>query len=454
MMKSIGAVRFRWIGLLIGLGLLPSCARHSGANAYNFILISVDTLRADHLSCYGYGRKTSLHIDRLAAESILFENAISQSAWTLPAHVSMMTGLYAGEHGLLFYDISGEKDKQSYRTMNDSLPTLAGILKTHGYRTASFNAGGWVDPIFGLNKGFDTYERGGRYFRANVSKSINWIREHKKDRFFLFLHAYDVHHPYDAAPKFNVFHGYSGPQDKKKLIARHEVIQDIASDEYKFILAQYDACILRADSALGKLFEFLQYEGLENRTVIILTSDHGEMLLEHHGLWGHIYPLYEEILHVPLIVKIPGRRGTSVRAQVPASVSILPTVLDIAGIDDPNARSEYNLMRLFREKDFGFDRILSETGRKTGRRLCRSIRTETWKLVVHTSGDHREPRRELFHLETDPFEQRDRVPDNPSRVRTLLDLLENFRPISRGKNPGKFLDEKTLEIMKSLGYIN
>jgi arylsulfatase A-like enzyme len=453
-MKSIAAVRFRWIGLLIGLGLLPSCTRHPDANAYNFILISVDTLRADHLSCYGYGRKTSPNIDRLAAESILFENAISQSAWTLPAHVSMMTGLYGAEHGLLFYDKGGEKDKQSYGTMNDSLPTLAGILKTHGYRTASFNDGGWVDPIFGLNKGFDTYKPEGRYFRANVRKSIKWIRQHKKGRFFLFLHGYDVHQPYNAAPKFNVFHGYSGPQDKNKLIAQHQLIQDITSNEYEFILAQYDACIRRADSALGKLFEFLQTEGLENRTVIILTSDHGEMLLERHGLWGHIYPLYEEILHVPLIVKIPGRRGTSVRTQVPASVSILPTVLDIAGIDDPNARSDYNLMRLFREKDFGFDRILSETGLKTDLRLCRSIRTETWKLVVHTSGDNREPQSELFHLETDPLEQRDRAPDNPSQVHTLFNMFENFRQTFRGKNPEAFLDEKTLERIKSLGYVN
>lgn len=438
--------------VLLGFELSNFCCKSKETPRFNFILISIDTLRADHLQSYGYLRKTSPNIDRIAQNSIVFNQAISQSSWTLPAHVSMMTGLFSGEHGLLYYDDEGLEDKKRFGIMDRKLPTLANILKKHGYETVSFNGGAWIDSRFGLGKGFKIYEWGGRYFADNVPKSIEWIKANKKSNFFLFLHAYDCHHPFNAEKRFNIFDEYSGDRETKELIAQFQSIDEIHSPEYQYIVSQYDAGIRRADYYLGQLFDFLEVENLMDKTVLVITSDHGEMLLERHGRWGHIYPLYEELIHVPLIIKIPGRTGSRVQKQVPASVSILPTILDIAGIKDKNSREEFNLMRIFREKDFSFDYILSETGRKMNARLCRSLRSEDWKLTYY-SQEKQESQLELFNMRTDKLEQDNMVKDNPNTVRDMLNKFNAFGFKRKSKNSERILDEKTLQKIKSLGYL-
>ena len=440
------------ICILFSFGIIYSCKKREPSSNFNFILISIDTLRADHLHSYGYPRETSPNIDRIAEDSLVFKQAISQSSWTLPAHVSMMTGLFGGEHGLLYYDDEGLEDKKKFGIMDRSLPTLAGILKKHGYKTVSFNGGAWIDPSFGLGKGFEIYKWGGRYFADNVPKSIEWIKANKKSNFFLFLHAYDCHHPFNAENRFNILEEYSGGRETKELIAQFQSIDDIHCQEYQYIVSQYDAGIRRADYYLGQLFDFLEEEKLADKTVLIITSDHGEMLLERHGRWGHIYPLYEELIHVPLIIKIPGRTGSQIQKQVPATVSILPTILDIAGIKDQNSREAFNLMRIFREKDFSFDYILSETGRKINTRLCRFLRSEDWKLTYY-SKEMQEYQLELFDMRTDRLEQHNVVKDNPNTARDMLNKFNAFTFKKKGKNSERIIDEKTLQRLKSLGYL-
>jgi len=416
---------------------------------FNIILISIDTLRADRLHCYGYERDTSPNIDRVASESIVFENAISQSAWTLPAHASMMTGLLPSEHGLIFYDNEGLDHKKEFGTLDPKITTLAEILKTFAYTNVSFNGGAWVDPTFGLRQGFDLYRWGGRYFKYNVPKSIGWIKANPGKNFFLFLHAFDVHAPYNASPEFNVFYKYRGPSKAEEIT--FDKIESLESPEYQYIVSQYDAGIRRADHELGQLFELLDETGLSKRTILIITSDHGEMLKER-GLWGHIYPLYEELIRVPLIIKIPGFKRATIKGQVPAMTSILPTVLDLLGIPFEKDIMKNSLMPLIRGGDARFDAIISETGRVKRHRLCRAIRTEKWKLIYYEEANEK-PRVELFNLESDPGERQEVSRQNPKVVEELLEKLLSFRGSRRYEAIKKKIDQKALEQLKSLGYI-
>jgi arylsulfatase A-like enzyme len=442
-------------GLLFFLTLSIFTACRSGRSPEsdlkdcNIILISIDTLRADHLHCYGYERETSPNIDRVASESIVFENAVSQSAWTLPAHASMMTGLLPSEHGLIFYDNEGLNNMKEFGTLDGNITTLAEILKTFAYTNVSYNGGAWIDPAFGLRQGFDLYRWGGRYFKYNVPKSIGWIKANPGKKFFLFLHAFDVHAPYNASPEFNVFYKYRGPSEAEEITL--DMIKSLESPEYEYIVSQYDAGIRRADHELGQLFELLDETELSEKTILIITSDHGEMLGER-GKWDHIYPLYEELIRVPLIIKIPGFKRAAIKGQVPAMTSILPTILDILGIPFDKDVMKNSLMPLIRGRDARFDVIISETGRIKRHRLCRAIRMEKWKLVYYEEAN-RKPRIELIDLENDPKEQHEVSKQNPQVTKELLDRLLSFQGSRRYETIKKKIDQRTLEQLKSLGYI-
>lgn len=441
------------IFFLIILSIFAACrsgkSPESAWKDYNLIIISVDALRADHLHCYGYARETSPNIDRIASESIVFENAISQSAWTLPSHASMMTGLLPSEHGLIFYDNEGLDHMEEFGTLDPEITTLPEILKNFAFTNVSFNGGAWVDPTFGLRQGFDVYRWGGRYFKYNVPKSIGWIQANPGKKFFLFLHAFDVHAPYNASPEFNVFYKYRGPYKAEEITL--DKIESLESPEYEYMVSQYDAGIRRADHELGQLFKMLEETGLTKTTILIMMSDHGEMLNER-GTWGHIYPLYEELIRVPLIIKIPGIKKAVIKGQVPAMTSILPTILDLLGIPFDKDIMKNSLKPLIQGRDVRFNEIISETGRIKGHRLCRAIRTKKWKLISYE--EEKKPSSvELFDLENDPDERHDVSEQNPKVAEELLGKLLSFRGSRRYEAKKKKIDRQTLERLKSLGYL-
>lgn len=416
----------------------------------NVILISIDTLRADHLHCYGYEREASPNIDKLARGAIVFENAISQSAWTLPSHASMLTGLLPSEHGLVYYTGEGLKKNDMVGRLDSSLTTLPQILKKYGYSTISYNASGWVSKVFGLDAGFDVYKWGGRYFEDTVKKTIQWLQRNKNKKFFFFLQALDVHVPYDAPEEFNIFYDYKGSFDRSQ-IKPSESITDLSSPEYKYIVSQYDAGIRRADFYLGQLFDYLDKEKLFESTIVIVTSDHGEGLKDPHDVWGHIYPLYEEIIRVPLIVKTPRFKEDWIRTQVPASTSILPTIIDILDIEEKSINMDNSLMNFFSRKGFSFDFVISETGRLKGKRICKTIRTDNWKLIHYKKRDV--SRFELFDMVNDRKEQKNVLPEYPDVFQKLMDRLLAVEKAGLHKTEYQIIDEKTIEQLKSLGYI-
>jgi arylsulfatase A-like enzyme len=451
------ALFFLFLGLRLFVLFFPGTAKEiliykrMKGPEYHVILISVDTLRADHLHCYGYERATSPNIDRIAEEAVLFENAISQSAWTLPAHASMMTGKLASELGLIFYDEQGLDNKSVVGEMDGRLLTIAKALRRYGYETVSYNGGAWVAGEFGLDSGFDSYRWGGRYFKDNIARSIEWLKTRKQKRFFLFLHAYDVHAPYNAPEKFNMFYEYTGKYNKDE-IAPDKTPAPLGSPEHLHIISQYDAGIRRADHEIGIFIDYLREQDLLDRSILIITSDHGEALQVHHEMWGHIYPLYEELIRVPLIIRAPGLKAARITEQVPACTSLLPTILDMLQIHERDADYGQSLTASFRGVKPEFEYIISETGRLRNRKLCRSVRTSEWKMSYYQA-DNREDRYELFDLVSDRTEARNIADENPELVDFLREKIPLFVQKNKKKRSRRALDEKTIEQLKSLGYI-
>ena len=324
----------------------------------NVILISFDTVRADHLGAYGYERPTTPNVDALAAKSAVFERAISQAPWTLPAHGAMLSGLYPSRLGVLRYPAT--------RVLSDQNTVLPEVFKAAGYATAGFTGGGFVSDHYGFNRGFDVYSSRGRRYEHNLDDTLDWLSTHKDKPFFLFFHGYDAHRPY-----------YSKPVDK----AAMGLPEDSANDQSHFclqdsrerpddagldrILRYYDAAIHHGDRGIGILLDTLQKQGLMENTVILLTSDHGEEFFEH-GNCDHVRFVYDESVHVPLMVYVPKMTpsGKRIDGLVPASISVSRTLLDLVGID--HAMPGVSLLSILEGKQKNFPVVYSEADTAAG----------------------------------------------------------------------------------------
>ncbi len=300
------------------------------------IMISLDTLRADHLGSYGYPRDTSPYMDQLAEDGILFENVYAHSSWTLPSHMSLLFSLNTASHQVYFND----------QKIDSSIPSLASFLKDEGYLTQGITGGGYVSSIFGFSKGFDWYEEpvGGQ--RAALrddeaaylfEKTSRWLQENKDKKFFLFLHTFQTHGPYRCPAPWN--ESFLAPDAEWKEMALRNFL-DGRGDDYEFtekqkqnIVDLYDGEIKYTDEVLIKpLVEQLKKMGIYDNTLLIITSDHGEEFLDHGG-WLHGRTLYNELIKVPLIMKLPASRYSGTRVpSIVRLIDIMPTVLDTAGI--------------------------------------------------------------------------------------------------------------------------
>jgi arylsulfatase A-like enzyme len=315
----------------------------------NIVLIVLDTTRWDHISCYGYDKKTTPAIDALADEAVKYTRAITPSSWTLPSHASIFTGMLPTHHRAHFSfdeNIDPESiDGPMFYSLHPKLPTLAEELKKGGYTTGGVIAAPLLAAQFGFGRGFDFYDdrlptdKGFERDADEVSTlAIGWLNEFRAGGgdapFFLFLNYFDAHSPYQPpAPWGNPevsedqYDLYSGKYNDIL-----NGVRDLTDAERHLLLEQYDREIRFMDSEIGRLFEEMKRQGLFDSSVIIITSDHGETFGEHR-LLEHGRALYEELLHVPLIVKYPshdGRKGISERRV--STLSIGPTILKCAGI--------------------------------------------------------------------------------------------------------------------------
>jgi arylsulfatase A-like enzyme len=266
----------------------------------NVIFVSIDTLRADRLGCYGYDRQTSPNIDRFARENLLFMNTMVPITQTLPSHTSMLTGLHPKTHGVI----------KNGLILNDDLITLPEILKERGYVTAGIVSGAPLNSDRNFHQGFDHYSdvKKGRKADYLLKRALPWIQKHRDEKFFLFLHFMDPHSPYKPPPEFRKW----GKDDN----------------------SLYDGEVLYVDHAMGKIFETLKKYGLYSESLIIVTSDHGESLGEH-SFWGHDRSLYEECLRVPLIIHLPDSLGVepAVYHHLTSAVDFMPTMIKLLDLD-------------------------------------------------------------------------------------------------------------------------
>lgn len=327
---------------------------------HNVILISIDTLRSDHLGLSGYPRDTSPNVDTFAKEAVVFSNAIAQAPSTFSSHLSMFTALLPSHHGAMTTERGGATDE---------LETLAEILEANGYRTAAFTDGGKMSGEGGMNQGFQVYEiykmEEGN-LRGRVKLAEKWLREHREEKFFLFLHTYETHPPYNPDRYYlDMFNARLYPLLKT----------DRTPEMLPNTIALYDASIRSMDDSFGDFIGFLKDNGIYDDAIIVLTSDHGEEFGEHGKIAFHNHALWEPIIRVPLIVKLPGSEGAgAVVSDQVSVVDIMPTILQALGIpcaDDLDGRS---LIDACLCRSSGESYAISERGS-----AHRSIRTNRWK---------------------------------------------------------------------------
>ena len=420
----------------------------------NVVLVTLDTLRADHISTYGYGRRTTPHLDDFSTRGVLFEHAFSNSSWTLPTHASLLTGRFPHEHSANWL-----------QPMDRRWPTLAETLAAKGYRTAAFAANTYyVAPEWGLGDGFsrfDVYGHSaidllmrtayGRRLALNVpprfgyfdtpgrtraehlnSRFLKWIDDDRSRPFFALLNYLDVHDPYVTEPAYHK--KYSAAAAAGNLINRQRqphgfrTKASLTSEEIRAEIDAYDGCVSYLDFHLGRLFEALTQRDLTRNTLIVLTSDHGESF-GNHDLFGHGNSLYLEALHVPLVIVWPGGVPAGVRVDEPVGLERVAATID-ALVTRTQSSSSFpgdTLASLWTsEPVHAADSVpvLSEVSKVNGgpppyptsQASLTSLITTDWHVIVSDTGGA-----ELYAWRTDPEERRNLATD--SRAQAVLPEL-------------------------------
>ncbi len=309
--------------VLLACAALAACGGAAPAGPRNLILISIDTLRADRLGCMGYERDTSPALDRLAADGIAFR-AVTESSWTLPAHVTLLSGVAPAAHGVV---------KPALRIRDDT-QLLAERLRAAGFRTIGLTGGVFVSRRHGFERGFDVFEDETKPgLESTLAKARTFLERFDGERTFLFLHTYDVHCPYDPSAEFA--QRFASPDAEFIETAGRCGNPDfnalaLTAGQARHLSDRYDASIREADAQLGEFFDWLRDRGAFADTLVIVTSDHGESFLEH-GQIGHERTVYREVLEVPLLVSGAGveARGMAGRARL---ADVVPTALALLGV--------------------------------------------------------------------------------------------------------------------------
>jgi len=399
----------------------------------NIALISLDTLRADHLSLYGYQRETSPAIDAWAKSSgVVFEQAVTQASWTLPAHASLFTGLDSLRHGANYG-----------RAVSPQIELLAERLGAAGYLTYATTGGVVLHPRFGLSQGFDVY----RYatestkrdeLERSVEQTCDWMREGLPEPFFLFLHTYEVHTPYrPREPFFSRFGG--DPKDTKDIHVRVRALPNEPKRglvlEKEFVLYRknkpagvmtdpevvsryYDAGVAYTDQQIGRVLATLQELGLDRRTVVVLTSDHGESLLDH-GLADHGY-LFDDNLLVPLVLALPDGRakGNRVPQQV-RLVDVPPTLLELAKLRVPEGMDGSSLLPLLDSNPSAPSRPAWSYGASSNYGISLRLDNRLKYIFQNAVWEPIRGAEQLYRLDQDPGEIADLSQTSPRDVERL-----------------------------------
>jgi arylsulfatase A-like enzyme len=418
-------------------------------NYPNIVLISIDTLRADHLSAYGYDRPTSPHLDELASEGVLFEQAYCQVVITVPSHATMLTSLYARTHGLYY---------NSGNQLSPDVRTIAEVLKEQGYSTGAVVGVKYMLPEYsGLGQGFDTFfpfpegagQKAQRKGEEVTALAESWLGEHYRDRFFLFVHYFDVHAPYLPSEPYASLYYQGDPKDPNNhsldgvnIDQRHRAGLSDDITDLAYPIALYDAEINYTDDQVNKLLQFLDLLDLTDNTLVIVVSDHGEAFGEH-GIYFDHWTLYDEASHVPLIMRYPGHlpAGQRVSSLVEGGVDIVPTILDLLSLPPLPEAEGQSLVPLVRGQQQPRAYVVTEMREA----MAVAIRTERYKFILdRVTSDNPffsatpivEGKRELYDLWRDLQEHRDLLSTG-----ARSDLGDQFASLSQG-----WLEKKSVQV--------
>ncbi|MFQ5669053.1 MAG: sulfatase [Acidobacteriota bacterium] len=475
--------------------------------APSFILISVDTLRADQVGCYGARRDITPRLDRLSRQGTFFKTVVSTSSWTLPAHMSMLTGQLASIHGVNRDSVALDPER----------PFLPEILHDAGYDTAGFVSGPFVDARYGFSRGFDTYRNfwgaeeqvlekgklregpGGvlrrlhqQAIRAShqdhtgpevTAAATRWLANHRGHPFFLFIHLWEPHYDYIPPPPFDrrfIPPGYTGSLPINDYVYNPRINPRMAPEDLAYVISQYDGEIAFTDFLIGKILDQVEALGLAGGTLLMVTSDHGEEFFEH-GRKGHRKTLYDESLRVPLVVRGPGvaARPEGIDTQV-SLIDLAPTLLGATGLPRPGDMMGENLWPLLERGQRPVDpggaagdlpapppgammrpapfavSSLEGAPRPGGPCSIFSLRTPRWKAIF-TCADGVE----VYDLARDPGEQRPGLPraaggaaDILRQARTIrASLHELARTLPRQGRDRVILDQALKKRLRALGYL-
>jgi arylsulfatase A-like enzyme/Tfp pilus assembly protein PilF len=407
----------------------------------SILIVSIDTCRADFLSCYGYPLKTTPNIDAIADKGILFENTIAPVPFTLPSHVSMLTGTIPPYHGVL--------DNVEYKLGAEHI-TLAEILKQNGFSTAAFVSCLVLDSKLGLDQGFDTYEDDfekptdplgwDQQTAGETTNSIlTWLQEHREGKNFIFAHYYDPHFPYEPPAPFD-----SRFRDAPAL-------DNVMTNKPSALLGRYAGEIAYADHCMGMIVDKLKELDLYDSTLLIITSDHGEM----HGTHGentHGYFIYQDNIKVPLVFKLPGKSKPRRIANTVGLVDIVPTICSALGIEPLANIQGKDLGPYFHGNDEPYpDRHLYTQSLEPTKYEANSLLgviNDKYKYIQTT-------RSELYDLQGDPAELNNLINEQSKRARIMQDKLQQILEESVLDDISKVqLDDETIQRLASLGYLS
>jgi arylsulfatase A-like enzyme len=459
------------------------------------LLIQGDTLRADHLDVYGYGRPTAPVLHRLADEGALFRHAISQTSWTKAATPTVMTSLYPSTHGV--------------HKITDRLPTSANTIaqafRDAGYATLSFSSVSFTGQFTNLHQGFEELHesestagragpRGSKTAREYVDRFLEWLDAHPDTPVFAYLHFFDPHPPYQPNPPFDAM--WADPKRREEYLRDLEVLKKVVADAF---LAQrgmatpeelaragideasfieyskdwYDGSIRGMDTEIGRLVERLRGLGLEQRSLVAFYGDHGEEFHDHGRMW-HGQSIYGEMIRVPLILWAPGRVAPGLEVKEPVGlIDVMPTLLEMSRVPVPTTAQGQSLGALLRKPGDG-DVVEAATAWKRRPIIAErqpmggpefpaagesyAIIDGQWKLVQNAVRPPGKPEFELFDFYRDPLDHRDLARDNPQVVERLAGELESWKKKARaarlkGDAEATSLSGADLERLRSLGYV-
>jgi len=460
------------------------------------LLIQGDTLRADHLDAYGYGRPTAPVLHRLADEGALFRHAITQTSWTKAATPAVMASLYPSTHGV--------------HKITDRLPasatTIAEAFREAGYATLSFSSVSFTGQFTNLHQGFEELHesestvgragpRGSKTAREFVDRFVEWLEGHPDTPVFAYLHFFDPHSPYEPHPPFDAL--WADPKGRDEYLRQLETLKKVVADAFlaqrgmatpeelaragideaafiRYSKDWYDGSIRGMDTEIGRLVECLRGLGLERRSLVAFYSDHGEEFHEHGRMW-HGQSVYGEMIRVPLILWAPGRIAPGLQVKEPVGlVDVMPTLLEMSGVGLPQAAQGQSLGPLLRKPGDG-GVVEAATAWKQRPLVAEkqpmgspdfpeagesyAIVEGRWKLVHNVVRPPSKPEFELFDFYEDPLDRSDLARENPEVVERLAKALESWKQEARAARlkgddeAAASLSAAELERLRSLGYV-